>query len=175
MSFDTQNQQPDAAPVNNPAPGIGAPAPLTPSESLAEFEAFRKQYNEEFQPRGVVEQAMVFQLASTAWRLRRLPFLESVLVGVLFQRGSAWKELDLLSRHETRLNRIFDHTLRDIETRRKAPVPKPQPKASQPAASGEAESTASADFSYQAAAPPAQSPLYSNPTAAPAAAPSPPA
>jgi hypothetical protein len=110
---------------------------------------------------------MVFQLASAAWRLRRLPFLESVLVGVLFQRGAAWKELDLLSRHETRLNRIFGHTLRDFETRRKALSPKPQPKAAaRPSSSGESEYAPVADFSYQAAA---------NPSAAPAAAPSPPA
>ena len=125
MSIDTQNQT--AQPGGGvPPPGIGAPAPLTPSESLAEFLALRKQFDHALRPRDVVEQTMVYQLASIAWRLRRLPFLESVLVSVLFQRRSAWKELDLLSRHETRLNKAFAQTLREIEVRHKASPPKPE-------------------------------------------------
>ncbi len=133
MSSETNNS-PNGGAVNAPASGIGAPAPLTPSENLAEFQALLAQYKEEFQPRGVVEQTMVYQLASTAWRLRRLPFLESILVGSLLQGGSAWKELDLLSRHETRLNKNFSLTLREIQTRHKATSPQPEQSAVRPTA-----------------------------------------
>ncbi len=173
MSFDTQNQQtqPNGGAVNTPPSGIGAPAPLTQSESLAEFQALLKRYEQDLQPRGVVEQTMVYQLASTAWRLRRLPFLESVLVGVLFQRGTAWKELDLLSRHETRLNGAFEHTFRAIEARHKAP-PAPRPEktaAAQPVQPTEEAKAAAAPGSsgQPAAAPPEENPLYSAPVPAP--------
>jgi hypothetical protein len=145
MSFD-KSTQPDGG---APPPGIGAPAPLTSSESLAEFLAFRKQFLDEIKPRGAVEQTMVYQLAATAWRLRRLPYLESVLVGVLFQRGSAWKELDLLSRHEARLNRAFAQILREIEARRRVSAGKP----AQPPRQQEKSASAPA-FTSQAQAPP---------------------
>jgi hypothetical protein len=150
MSFNTkyQSTQPDG---EAPPHGIGAPAPLTPSESLAEFLALRKQFVDEFQPRGVVEQTMVYQLTTIAWRLRRLPFLESVLTGVLFRRGAAWKELDLLSRHETRLNRAFAQTLREIELRHKASPLKPVRAAAarSSAASGENKSESAPGFNLQ--------------------------
>jgi hypothetical protein len=133
MSSGTNNS-PNGGAVNAPPSGFGAPAPLTPSENVDEFQAFLAQYKEEFQPRGVIEQAMVYQLASTAWRLRRLPFLESILVGSLFQGGTVWKELDLLSRHETRLTKNFSLTLHEIQTRRKAPSPQPEQPKVRPAA-----------------------------------------
>jgi hypothetical protein len=159
MSFDTQHQstQPDGA---VPPPGIGAPAPLTPSESLAEFLAFRKQFDETLRPRDIVEQTMVYQLASAAWRLRRLPFLESVLTAALFHRAAAWKELDLLSRHETRLNRAFAQTLREIEARHKASPPKPQRAATARSAApyGENKSASAPGFNYRASGPSPNSP-----------------
>ena len=145
MSFDTKNQT--TQPVGGvPLAGIGAPAPLTQSENLAEFLALRKQFDDVLRPRDVIERTMVYQLASMAWRLRRLPFLESVLTGVLFKRPAAWKELDLLSRHETRLNRAFAQTLREIEARHKASPPKPERAAA-------ARSAASSGFNGRAAAP----------------------
>ena len=145
MSCDNSTRPGGGAPPS----GIGAPAPLTSSESLAEFLALRKQFNEELKPRGAVEQTMVYQLAATAWRLRRLPFLESVLVGVLFRRSSAWKELDLLSRHEARLNRTFSQILREIEARHSAAATKPAQSPRQ-----QEKSASAAAFTSQAPAPP---------------------
>ncbi len=175
MSFDTQNQttQPNGG---APPSGIGAPAPLTPSESLAEFLAFRKQFEQALQPRNVVEQTMAYQLASTAWRLRRLPYLESLLVGVLFQRGTAWKELDLLSRHEARLNRVFAQGLRDFEARHKAPALQPElasPARLDPRAP-ERKSASAPAMRYQAAPPPPPPDPLSQPFSVPKGA-SPPA
>ncbi len=154
MSSTNENPktQPAGGTVNPPPSGLGAPAPLTPSESLAEFQAAHQRYIDELQPRGVVEQTLVFQLAATAWRLRRLPYLESVLVATLLHRPASWKELDLISRHETRLSQTHQRTLREFESRRRVPPPPPEPKAdTQPSRAPEA-APPPADFSYQAAA-----------------------
>jgi hypothetical protein len=176
MSTVNENQTPKPAggSVNIPPAGIGAPAPLTESESLAEFQAAQKRFIEELKPRSIVEETLVFQIAAISWRLRRLPFLESVLCGVLFQRPSAIKELDLVSRHEARLMAAYERLVREMETRHKLPDPKPAPKTETKPRHPEAPPPPPpADFSYQATAS-AHQPAQTVPEAAPAQAATPP-
>ncbi len=166
---ENQTSKPAGGSVNTPPTSIGAPAPLTPSESLAEFQATQKRFVEEFKPRGIVEETLVFQIAATSWRLRRLPFLESVLCGVLFQRPLAIKELDLLSRHETRLAAAYDRLVREMETRHKLPDPKPETKPETKPRHPEAPlPPPQGDFTYQAQAS-AQQPAQTAPVGPPPA------
>ena len=117
--------------------GIGAPAPLLPSESLAEFEAFHQPMKQERQPHSVTEQVMVYQITCTFWRLRRIPRLESVCLAGFSRPGHA-RQLDQLSRYESRLLHNHEQLERRLSVAqamsRPGRQPAPQPGAGAPAA-----------------------------------------
>ncbi len=105
--------------------GLTSHTDLLPSEDPAAYQAHRRSFFQDLQPLGALEQQLVHSLASTAWRLNRIPALEAALLAptpadALVKQTRA---LAALSAHEARLSRQFDRTLkqlREIQAERRA-------------------------------------------------------
>jgi len=114
------------------------------TESEADFQALLDSYEAEHKPSTATEKALVEQLATTTWRLRRLHNIEAGLYKLnaanrdgsgrlsLVADGSD-KALTIVARQQARLERSFHRTLRELQRLRqkrsvKAAVhPSPQP------------------------------------------------
>jgi hypothetical protein len=122
---------------------------LLSTESEADFQSLLDSYEAEHKPSTATEKALVSQLATTTWRLRRLHNIEASLYKLnaasrdgsgpleLVADGSD-KALTILARQQARLERSFHKTLRELQrlrTKRSAPAlakPKPDPDLSIP-------------------------------------------
>jgi hypothetical protein len=99
------------------------------TESEADFQALLDSYEAEHKPATATERALVEQLATTTWRLRRLHNIEAGLYKLnasnrdgserlrLVADGSD-KALTILSRQQARLERSFHKALRELERMR---------------------------------------------------------
>jgi hypothetical protein len=80
-------QQTRQNPHGAPPCRITAPAWLTPSGDVGEFETTLSGFVREAEPRAIVEQTLVDHAATLAWRFRRPPYLESTLIQTVFSPG----------------------------------------------------------------------------------------
>ena len=113
------------------------------TESEADFQSLLDSYEAEHKPSTATERALVNQLATTTWRLRRLHNIETSLYKLnaasrdesgplgLVADGSD-KALTMLARQQARLERSFNRALRELQrlrTRRslKGAVAQPKP------------------------------------------------
>jgi hypothetical protein len=99
------------------------------TESEADFQALLDSYEAEHKPVTATEKALVEQLATTTWRLRRLHNIEAGLYKLnasnrdgsghlsLVADGSD-KALTILARQQARLERSFHKALRELERMR---------------------------------------------------------
>jgi hypothetical protein len=101
------------------------------TESEADFEALLDSYEAEHKPTTATEKALVAQLATSAWRLRRLHTIEASLyklnAGDLVADASD-KALTILARQQARLERSFHkalHELQRLRARRSVKVASP--------------------------------------------------
>src|SRR3982751_1591561 len=62
--------------------GLTGRTVLLPTEDAAQYKAHVKRFQEELQPVGALETAVVQSLADTQWRLNRIPSLESGLLAL---------------------------------------------------------------------------------------------
>ncbi len=92
--------------------GLTSRAALLPSEDPAAYEAHRQSFVADLQPLGALEEQLVHSLASTAWRLNRIPALEADLLLDGFAQQT--RSLAALSMNEARLSRQFDRTLKQL-------------------------------------------------------------
>ena len=60
--------------------GLTSRAALLPSEDPAQFQLHHQRFFADLQPLGALEEQLVLSLASTAWRLNRIPALEAALL-----------------------------------------------------------------------------------------------
>ena len=74
--------------------GLTAERALFPGEDPAEYAAFRDRLMSELAPEGALEAALVDRLASTLWRLRRVPILENAFFAYS-QHKRLWDDVDL--------------------------------------------------------------------------------
>jgi hypothetical protein len=74
------------------------------TESEADFQALLDSYEAEHKPATATERALVEQLATTTWRLRRLHNIEAGLY-----------KLTILTRQQARLERSFHKALRELQ------------------------------------------------------------
>src|SRR5580704_19320109 len=112
------------------------------TESEADFQALLDSYEAEHKPATATEKALVTELATATWRLRRLYHIEASLYKLKTADGND-KALTILARQEARLERSFYkalHELQRLRTKRsvkvasqtqKAPAP-PHPQRPQP-------------------------------------------
>jgi hypothetical protein len=99
------------------------------TESEADFQALLDSYEAEHKPTTATERALVEQLATTTWRLRRLHNIEAGLYKLnasnrdgsgrlsLVADGSD-KALTILARQQARLERSFHKALRELQRMR---------------------------------------------------------
>jgi hypothetical protein len=99
------------------------------TESEADFQALLDSYEAEHKPTTATEKALVEQLATTTWRLRRLHNIEAGLYKLnasnrdgsghlsLVADGSD-KALTILARQQARLERSFRNALRELQRMR---------------------------------------------------------
>jgi hypothetical protein len=109
---------------------------VLPTEDLAAYQLHCQRYLDDLQPHGIIEQQLVQTLSETAWRLNRIPALETNLLtlGITeHEAGINTSELEArtalamaaalrdqtrvlatLSSHEQRLSRQFHRALAEI-------------------------------------------------------------
>ncbi len=72
--------------------GLLAAAPVIPGESRAEYEAHLDSFLLAYAPRDAVEAALVRQMASAEWRLRRLERMEAGLYWYRYNNARAYEQ-----------------------------------------------------------------------------------
>ena len=145
---------PIPAPIPNPQPPIPAPrtaagkqrsslnavthgltsrSPVLATEDPAAYQRHCGQFFDEYQPATPTETQLTQELADTAWRLNRIPFLEAALLdraanpptdqaAIDFDIVDAHRALATLGLHYQRLSRQFQKTLdqlREIQSDRR--------------------------------------------------------
>ena len=102
--------------------GLTAASAVLPSEDRAAFDTHRRGFFDEYQPATPTESQLVQELADTAWRINRIPFIEAEL---LSQDPNPQTHIPLLARlglHSARLSRQFQKAaehLRDLQEERR--------------------------------------------------------
>lgn len=101
--------------------GLTARTAVLPSEDPAAFARHVQQFLDEYQPATPTETQLVHELANTAWRLNRIPYLEAELLSraanrptLRFDMVDAHRALATLGLHGQRLSRQFHKTLEHL-------------------------------------------------------------
>ncbi len=102
--------------------GLTARTAVLPTEDPEAYQRHLQQFLDEYAPANATETQLVHEIADTAWRLNRIPFLEADL---LTQPSDPQTQITLLARlglHGSRLSRQFQKAteqLRDIQQERR--------------------------------------------------------
>jgi len=124
--------------------GLTAQTAVLPNEDPEEFRELRDAFFDEHQPAGPTETLLVEQMAMSAWRLRRLRALETGLFNVRISqlrdddsdppldplaRAFAYdnRDIESLSRYETRIERSFYRALHELQRLRATSEPAENP------------------------------------------------
>ena len=102
--------------------GLTAASAALPSEDQAAFDAHRRKFLDEYQPATPTETQLTLELADTAWRLNRIPLLESELFSQNPNPQTLIPMLATLGLHYSRLSRQFQKAvdkLREIQADRR--------------------------------------------------------
>jgi hypothetical protein len=94
--------------------GLTARTAILPTEDPAAYQRHIQQFLDEYQPSTPTETQLVHELANTAWRLNRIPFLEAELLSRAV--SDALGALASLGLHGQRLSRQFQKTLDQLRT-----------------------------------------------------------
>jgi hypothetical protein len=101
--------------------GLTAQTAVLPSEDPEAYQRHIQQFLAEYAPATPAETQLVHEIANTAWRLNRIPFLEAELLsaGLISNAPSAQTlipQLATLGLHGSRLSRQFQKTLEQLRT-----------------------------------------------------------
>jgi len=102
--------------------GLTARTAVLPSEDPEAYQRHIKQFLDEYAPSNSTETQLVHEIANTAWRLNRIPFLEAELLSQDPNPQSLIPLLATLGLHGSRLSRQFQKAveqLRDIQEERR--------------------------------------------------------
>ena len=93
--------------------GLTAASPVLPTEDPIAYETHRRAFQDEYRPATPTETQLVNELADTAWRLNRIPLLESRLISGEDGLGiaEAHRLLQNLSVQSNRLSRQFHNAV----------------------------------------------------------------
>jgi hypothetical protein len=102
--------------------GLTARTAILPTEDPEAHQRHIQQFLDEYQPANSTETQLVHEIANTAWRLNRIPFLEAELFSQDPNPQSQIPLLASLGLHGSRLSRQFQKAveqLRDIQEERR--------------------------------------------------------
>jgi hypothetical protein len=102
--------------------GLTAARLVIAAEDREEFEGFHIQLQTEIRPQGALQQILFDRLVASAWNLNRILCLDAKLSAStgsyldLLDNPELTAKLDGLARHQTRLERSFDRSLRELKS-----------------------------------------------------------
>ena len=102
--------------------GLTARTAVLPTEDPEAYQRHIQQFLDEYAPATPTETQLVHEIANTAWRLNRIPFLEAELLSQDPQPPTLIPQLATLGLHGSRLSRQFQKALeqlRDIQEERR--------------------------------------------------------
>ena len=91
--------------------GLTAQTVLLPGEDEAIYRTMCQRMVADFNPGAEIERILVQNLCNTQWRIDRCSRLEAA---ILSQETIDLKEYDIVSKHESRLTKIFNTTLKQV-------------------------------------------------------------
>lgn len=108
--------------------GIFSREILLEDESQSEFEELKKEFNNHFRPKGMLEKLLCERALAAAWRLSRVTKMESMLIDYTVKKsydnngimevlgGYGADKLSLLSRYEISLEKILFRSISELRT-----------------------------------------------------------
>jgi hypothetical protein len=102
--------------------GLTARTAVLPTEDPEAYQRHIQQFLDQYIPANATETQLVHEIANTAWRLNRIPFLEAELLAQDPSPQSLIPQLSSLGLHGARLSRQFQKALeqlRDIQEDRR--------------------------------------------------------
>jgi hypothetical protein len=102
--------------------GLTAQTAVLPTEDPEAYQRHIQQFLDEYKPATATETQLVHEIANTAWRLNRIPFLEGELLSQNPSPPTLIPQLATLGLHGSRLSRQFQKAveqLRDIQEERR--------------------------------------------------------
>jgi hypothetical protein len=102
--------------------GLTARTAVLPTEDPEAYQRHIQQFLDEYKPATPTETQLVHEIANTAWRLNRIPFLEAELLSQNPNPQTLVPMLATLGLHGSRLSRQFQKALeqlRDIQQERR--------------------------------------------------------
>src|ERR1700679_4004276 len=103
--------------------GLTAQTAVLPTEDPEAYQRHIQQFLDEYAPATPTEIQLAHEIATTAWRLNRIPFLEAGLLSDNPSPQSLIPQLATLGLHGSRLSRQFQkalHQLREIQDERRS-------------------------------------------------------
>jgi hypothetical protein len=101
--------------------GLTAAQLVIAAEDREEFEEFLLDLRAETRPEGALQQILFDQLAASAWNLHRIRLMEAELTAQaasyadILNNPDLTAKLDRLARHNTRIERTFHRSLRELK------------------------------------------------------------
>jgi hypothetical protein len=102
--------------------GLTAQTAVLPTEDPEAYQRHIRQFLDEYAPATSTETQLVHEIANTAWRLNRIPFLEAELLSQTPSPQTLIPQLATLGLHGSRLSRQFQKALdqlRDVQEDRR--------------------------------------------------------
>ena len=102
--------------------GLTARTAVLPTENPEAYQRHIQQFLDEYAPANATETQLLHEIANTAWRLNRIPFLEAELLSQNPSPQTLITQLATLGLHGSRLSRQFQKAidqLRDIQDERR--------------------------------------------------------
>jgi hypothetical protein len=102
--------------------GLTAAQLVIAAEDREEFEELLAQFQTDIQPQGALQQMLFDQLVAAAWNLRRIRRMEAELTASaqsyldILDNPELTAKLDRLARHQTRFERSFHRSLRELKS-----------------------------------------------------------
>jgi len=101
--------------------GLTADHVVIAAEDREDFDQLHGQLQSEIRPEGALQQILFDQLVASAWNLRRIRCMETELTGSattyldILNNPELTAKLDRLARHQTRIERAFYRSLRELK------------------------------------------------------------
>jgi hypothetical protein len=96
--------------------GLTAQTAVLPNEDPQAYQRHIQQFLDEYAPATPTETQLVNEIANTAWRLNRIPFLEAELLSQNPSPQTLIPQLATLGLHGSRLSRQFQKALDQLRT-----------------------------------------------------------
>jgi len=95
--------------------GLTARDLIVSADEREEFDELLNNYQTEVKPQGAIQQTLFDELVGAAWNLRRVRRMEVQLCSNATDDEQLQKKLDRLARHQTRIERTFHRSLKELK------------------------------------------------------------